>query len=63
MSLKTSTGLRNRMLDTAPARTILAGGVIHIYGGFEPSTADAAIDSTANPLLCTIYSDGAAFTA
>ena len=35
MSLKTSTGLRNRMLDTAPARTILAGGVIHIYGGLD----------------------------
>ena len=60
MSLKTSTGLRNRMLDTAPARTVLEGGFIHIYGGVEPVSADAAIDSAGNPLLCTIYSDGLA---
>lgn len=60
MTLKSSTGLRNRMLDTGPARTALAGGFVHIYGGAEPATADAAINAGVNPLLCTIYSDGVA---
>lgn len=58
MTLKSSTGLRNRLLDTGSARDALAGGFVHIYAGAEPATADAAIGAAT--LLCTIYSDGAA---
>lgn len=56
MTLKASTGLRNYMLDTGPAKTALANGFIKIYSGPEPATADAAIGG-GNTLLCTIYSD------
>lgn len=51
MTIKTSTGLRNKMLDTNPLRTILNLGFINIYSGTPPATADAAATGT---LLCTI---------
>lgn len=51
MTLKTSTGLRDGMLSTAPARTLLNLGKIKIFAGAEPATADAAETGT---LLCTI---------
>lgn len=52
MTLKVSTGLRNKLLDTAPVKTQLAGGFIHIYGGVVPLTADDALGSAV--LLSTI---------
>jgi len=58
MSLKTSTGLRNKLLDTNPLKTIMAAGFIKMYKGAVPSSADDAVNAA--DLLCTIYSDGAA---
>lgn len=46
-----STGLRNKMLDANPFKTIMAAGFIKIYSGAEPADADAAVTGT---LLCTI---------
>ena len=46
-----STGLRNKMLDANPFRTVMALGNIKIYSGAEPATADAAVTGT---LLTTI---------
>ena len=43
MPLKSSTGLRNQMLDTAPLRTILNLGVVNVYSGTTPATADDAL--------------------
>jgi len=58
MALKTSTGLRNYMLDTGPVKTALNLGFIRIYNGTPPLTADAAIGSeSTNDLLCTISND------
>lgn len=53
MSLKASTGLRNKLLDTNPLKAILASGFIKIYAGAVPSDADAAI-AGGNTLLTTI---------
>lgn len=51
MSLKASTGLRNKLLDTGSLKSIFALGFIKIYSGAVPADADAATTGT---LLCTI---------
>lgn len=53
---KLSTGLRNHLLATGSIKAALDGGVIRIYSGTEPATADAAIGSA--QLLVTISKDG-----
>lgn len=59
MAFKTSTGLRDDMLDSNSLKTILDGGFIKIYSGPEPLTADDAIGSVGtNVLLCTISVSG-----
>ena len=51
MSLKSSTGLRSKLLDTGSLKATMALGFIKIYTGAEPANADAAVTGT---LLCTI---------
>ena len=53
MSLKASTGLRNKLMDTGSLKATLALGAIKIYSGTPPTAADDAIGS-GNTLLCTI---------
>ncbi len=57
--LKTSTGLRTKMLGTQSLRDALSGGVINIYSGTEPATAD---DAAAGTLLTTIRNGAAGLT-
>lgn len=59
MSLKTSTGLRNAMLDTGSFKSIMDTCTLKIYSGTEPATADAAL--AGNTLLSEIFlnNDGA----
>lgn len=57
MSFKISTGLRNHLLVTGSLKDALDGGVIRIYSGTEPATADAAL--AGNVLLCTVSNNGA----
>jgi hypothetical protein len=57
MAFKISTGLRNHLLVTGSLKDALDGGVIRIYSGTEPATADAAL--AGNTLLCTISNNGA----
>jgi len=52
MALKTSTGLRDKLLVTGSLRTIFAAGFVRIYSGTVPATADDAV--TSGNLLCTI---------
>jgi hypothetical protein len=52
MAAKLSTGLRNKMLDTNPLKTIMAAGFIKIYGGTVPATADDGLGGAT--LLCTV---------
>lgn len=56
MSLKASTGLRNKMLDTGSLKSRLDGGFIKIYAGAVPTDADATLGSAT--LLCTITKNG-----
>lgn len=53
MTLKASTALRNKLLDTNPFKTIFASCLLKIYDGPVPATADDALDA-ANHLLVTI---------
>lgn len=53
MSLKISTGLRNKMLDNNSLKATLAGGFVKIYSGTVPADADTAI-AGGNTLLCTV---------
>lgn len=52
MSFKFSTGLRKQICFTGSLKTILDGGVIRLYGGAIPSSADAALGGAT--LLCEI---------
>ena len=49
--MKISTGLRNHLLATGSLKAGLDSGVIRIYSGAEPASADDAVSGT---LLCTI---------
>jgi hypothetical protein len=53
MTLKASTALRNKLLDTNPFKTIFNLGFLKLYDGPVPTTADAGLDA-ANHLLVTI---------
>lgn len=50
--MKLSTGLRDHLLATGDFQSGVDGGVIYIYSGTEPATADAALSG--NTLLCVI---------
>lgn len=51
MTIKISTGLSNKLLDTGSLKTIMAAGFLKIYTGAEPADADAAATGT---LITTI---------
>lgn len=51
MTIKISTGLSNKLLDTGSLKATLAAGFLKIYTGSAPADADAAATGT---LLCTI---------
>lgn len=61
MPLLSSTGLRNKILDTGSVKSVLADGFIHVYASTLaniPATADAAINPANHTLLLTVYGDG-----
>jgi len=55
MAIALSSGLRDHMLVTGSFKSGLDGGVLKIYAGAMPATADA--DSSALTVLCTISLD------
>lgn len=59
MALRFSTGLRNKMLGSEDLRTAFTNGVLRIYSGAQPVSADAAISGT---LLLEITVDAGAFS-
>jgi len=59
MAVRFSTGLRDDILGSTGLSTSLNDGVIHIYSGSQPSTADSAISGV---LLGTVTVDAGAFT-
>ena len=54
---KLSTGLRDHLLTTGDFQSGVDGGVIFIFSGTPPATADAALSG--NTLLCTVSNDAA----
>lgn len=58
MTVRVSTGLRNAMLGTSGLKTALANGVLRLYSGAQPASADSAASGT---LLAEITLDGGAF--
>lgn len=59
MTIRLSTGLRNAMAGTTGFAATFANGIIEIYSGSQPSSADAATTGT---LLGVVSTNGAAFT-
>lgn len=57
MSFKFSTGFRNAVLVTGSAKAALDGGLVKIYAGTAPVTADDSLGAAT--LLCTISDNGA----
>lgn len=57
MAFKISTGLRNHMLATGSVKDGMDGGVIKIYSGAEPSSADDSLGAAV--LLVTISNNDA----
>lgn len=60
MTFKVSTGLRNHMLVTGSVKSALDNGVIKIYGGVVPASADDAVVQANSPLLCVISNNSTA---
>jgi UDP-N-acetylglucosamine enolpyruvyl transferase len=52
MAIKTSTGLRNALLDTGSLKSTFNLGFLKIYAGTVPADADASLGSAT--LLCTV---------
>jgi hypothetical protein len=53
MAILVSTGLRNKVLDTSPLRTVLNLGFIDLYSGTPPVSADDGIGG-GNVKLCRL---------
>jgi hypothetical protein len=59
MTIRLSTGLRNALAGTTGFAAAMANGVIEIYSGSQPATADSAVTGT---LLGTVTLNSGAFT-
>ncbi|MHC1788994.1 hypothetical protein [Solidesulfovibrio sp.] len=57
MALRLSTGIRNLLLGTSSFKTIMQNGVIRIFAGVQPASADDA--EGASPLLEITVASGA----
>lgn len=60
MTVRLSTALRNNLAGPTGFATTFANGVIDIYSGTQPATADAAVTGT---LLGTVTQSSGAYTA
>lgn len=60
MTIRLSTGLRTALMGTGGGlSTVFANGIIEIYSGAQPASADSAVTGT---LLGTVTKAGGAFT-
>lgn len=62
MALKLSTGLRDHLLTTGDFRSGVGGGVIRVYNGPIPATADAALSGNTLLVVISNNSTGAGIT-
>jgi len=59
MAIRFSTGLRDDMLGSADLKTVFTNGVLRIYSGVQPTSANDAISGT---LLLTVTESSGTFT-
>lgn len=59
MTIRASTGLKNAMLGTVGLQAAMLDGVIRVYSGSQPASADAAVTGT---LLMEITLNGGSFS-
>jgi hypothetical protein len=59
MTIRYSTGAINNVLNATGLKTLFANGVIRLYTGAQPASADDAVTGT---LLGSVTLNGAAFT-
>ena len=59
MTVRFSSGLRDAMLNSTGLKGAFTNGVLEIYSGVQPASADDAVQGT---LLLTITESGGAFT-
>jgi len=59
MAVRFSTGLRNNMLSASGIRETFTNGVLKLYSGVQPTSADGAISGA---LLLEVTVDGLPFT-
>jgi hypothetical protein len=57
--MRFSTGLRNAILNSSGIKEQMANGIIRLYSGAQPASADSAVSGT---LLCEYTLDGGAFS-
>lgn len=60
MALRVSTGLRNAMMATGSLQDTMVNGILCIYSGTQPASAD---DAESGTLLCKVTVSSGAFTA
>lgn len=60
MALRFSTGLVHGFMNATGIKEAMADGIIRVYSGAQPATADAAATGT---LLCAYTVDGGAWSA
>lgn len=60
MALRLSTGLRNAMMATGSLQDTMVNGILCIYSGTQPTSAD---DGEGSTLLCKVTVASGAFTA
>lgn len=58
MAIKTSTGLRNKLLDTSPLKTIFSLGFLEVWSGTVPTDADQSTSGAT--LLCRFSNNNTA---
>lgn len=58
MTIRLSTGLRNAMVGDVGMKNAFAKGVLYVYSGAQPTSADSAVQGT---LLAKVTVDGGAF--
>jgi hypothetical protein len=58
MAIKASTGLRNKLLDTSPFKTVFNLSFLNVYAGAVPADADASVGGAT--LLCAYSNNNTA---
>lgn len=60
MTIRASTGLRNRLLDTGALKSIFNLGFLNLYSGPVPGSADDAIVGGTHQMLCALSNNNTA---